>query len=120
MCSKIDFINLQFISESDKYSITIQKTIYRRFWTLLRIYGRFFDVFGRFGSELIYSSVFRHFWALQFSIILNSSQIRRLWTLQFRIVLNSSQIRRFWAQQRPKYNRTIRRFWTQIIFKATN
>ena len=59
--------------------------LFRRFWTLLRIYGRFFDAFGCFDSESIYSSLFRRFWALQFSIILNSSQIRRFWALQFRI-----------------------------------
>ena len=80
----------------------------------------FFDAFGRFDSESIYSSLFRSFWALQFSIILNSSQIRRFCTLQFRIILNSSRIRCFWAQQRPKYNRIIRRFWAKIVIKATN
>ena len=35
-------------------------------------------------------TIYRRFWALQFSILLNSSQIRRFWALQFRIVLNST------------------------------
>ena len=33
---------------------------------LLRIYGHLFDAFGRFDTESIYSTLLRHFWALQF------------------------------------------------------
>ena len=51
---------------------------------------QFIDAFGRFDSESIYSSLFRRFWALQFSIILNSTLLNASVPNHIEFVANST------------------------------